>query len=391
MRSCGIQVEFCRISGIFTLENHFLIATAHIQGFLEFKGVVLSVNGNDAFSAHVDYAHFPAVKEVGSLQRVDGFQYQGPGCRNGAAEDEAVIQRVSEVDFIGHHYLGHHETGSEGLGVVMLDIVGMAGGLDGILGLCAAFSDTVRQSVSIMRYLEENGFPVPKTILTKSREAIFESEADGEKSLIVLMEFIDGEEPELETCAAEVGDLVGEFHKLMDNYPAELVVHGKEFFIDRYLEFLRKKNYPCVAEYEELGERLWDKVKDLPQGKCHGDLHRGNLLQSTDGKIYLVDFDTAAQAPLMFDIMVMCDMTNYFNLQQEDIKLTKEVYQKFLSGYLSHHTLSREEILTFPYWVAIRHFQLQATILEIHGADCIDEGFIDGQLYWLNKWMLQVS
>ena len=255
----------------------------------------------------------------------------------------------------------------------------------------AAFSDTVRQSVSIMRYLEENGFPVPKTILTKSGEAIFESEADGEKSLIVLMEFIDGEEPKLETCAAEVGDLVGEFHKLMDNYPAELVVHGKEFFIDRYLEFLRKKNYPCVAEYEELGERLWDKVKDLPQGKCHGDLHRGNLLQSTDGKIYLVDFDTAAQAPLMFDIMVMCDMTNYFNLQQEDIKLTKEVYQKFLSGYLSHHTLSREEILTFPYWVAIRHFQLQATILEIHGADCIDEGFIDGQLYWLNKWMLQVS
>ena len=114
-------------------------------------------------------------------------------------------------------------------------------------------------------------------------------------------------------------------------------------------------------------------------------------MQSTDGKIYLVDFDTAAQAPLMFDIMVMCDMTNYFNLQQEDIKLTKEVYQKFLSGYLSHHTLSREEILSFPYWVAIRHFQLQATILEIHGADCIDEGFIDGQLYWLNKWMLQVS
>jgi hypothetical protein len=29
---------------------------------------------------------------------------------------------------------------------------------------------------------------------------------------------------------------------------------------------------------------------------------------------------------------------------------------------------------------------LQATILEIYGVDCIDEGFIDGQLYWLNKW-----
>ena len=69
----------------------------------------------------------------------------------------------------------------------------------------SAFSDTVRQSVAIMRYLEEKDFPVPKTILTKSGESIFETEANGEKKLIVLMEFIDGDEPELESCAAEVG------------------------------------------------------------------------------------------------------------------------------------------------------------------------------------------
>lgn len=36
--------------------------------------------------------------------------------------------------------------------------------------------DTARQSVSIMRYLEGNGFPVPKTILTKNGETIFETE-----------------------------------------------------------------------------------------------------------------------------------------------------------------------------------------------------------------------
>ena len=249
-----------------------------------------------------------------------------------------------------------------------------------------AFAGTARQSVSIMRYLEENGFPVPKTILTKGGEAIFELEIDGEKKLIVLMEFIDGDEPKLENCAAEVGELVGRFHQLMEKYPSELISCDKEFFIDRYMGFLRKKNYPRLAEYEELGERLWNKVKDLPRGNCHGDLHRGNLLQNTDGKIYLVDFDTACKAPLMFDVMVMCDMTDYFNLKQEDIELTKEVYRKFLSGYAGYHKLSREEILSFPYWVAIRHFQLQATILEIYGMDCIDESFIDGQLYWLNKW-----
>jgi len=250
----------------------------------------------------------------------------------------------------------------------------------------SAFSDTARQSVSIMRYLEGNGFPVPETVLTKSGGAVFETEIEGEKNLIVLMEFIDGDEPELTKCANEVGGLVGSFHQLMEKFPEEALSKGKEFFIGRYLDFLRKKNYPRIAEYEELGERLWDTVKDLPRGKCHGDLHRGNLLQNTDGQIFLVDFDTVCRAPFMFDVMVMCDMTDYFNLKQEDIELTKEVYQKFLSGYLDCHTLSREEIDSFPYWVGIRHFQLQATILEIYGVDCIDEGFIDGQLYWLTKW-----
>ena len=249
-----------------------------------------------------------------------------------------------------------------------------------------AFFDTARQSVSIMRYLEEKGFPVPKTILTKEGDAIIETECGGEKKLVTLMEFIDGEEPELENCAAEVGALVGRFHRLMDDYPEEPIQQDKEFFIGRYLGFLRKKNYPRVAEYEELGECLWEKVNNLPVGICHGDLHRGNLLQSADGKIYLVDFDTICRAPFMFDVMVMCDMTDYFNLKPEDIAETKEVYQKFLSGYSDYHKLSHEEILSFPYWVAIRHFQLQATILEIYGIDCIDEGFIDGQLYWLNKW-----
>ena len=59
-----------------------------------------------------------------------------------------------------------------------------------------------------------------------------------------------------------------------------------------------------------MGDRLWEKVKDLPTGICHGDLHRGNLLQDHDGKIYLVDFDTACRAPYMFDVMVIMAGSN---------------------------------------------------------------------------------
>ena len=199
-----------------------------------------------------------------------------------------------------------------------------------------AFKDTAKQSVMITRYLEEKGFPVPKTILTKTGQ-VFVEVSDDEPCLVLLQEFIEGEEPDLE------------------------------------------KN--------ETAEKVGELVEKLPYGICHGDLHRGYLLQTKDGKIYFLDFDTACQAPLMFDVMVMCDMTNYFNLHQEDIEITRKVYENFLSGYTRNCSLRDEEKLSFNDWVAIRHFQLQATILEVHGINCIDEQFIDYQLYWLNKWM----
>ena len=255
----------------------------------------------------------------------------------------------------------------------------------------SAFFATAKQSVLVTRYLEGNGFPVPKTILTKTGEAIVEiyDAGDSESYLVLLQEFVEGEEPNLENpeTAEKVGDLVGKLHCLMERYPVKPVLRDKQFFIGRYIDLLRQKSYPQIAAYEELGERLWKKVENLPYGICHGDLHRGNLLQTKDGEIYFLDFDTICRAPVMFDVMVMCDMTNYFNLQQEDIEITRAVYEKFLAGYTKHHPLSPEEKLSFSDWVGIRHFQLQATILEIHGINCIDEKFVDYQLYWLNKWM----
>ena len=49
----------------------------------------------------------------------------------------------------------------------------------------------------------------------------------------------------------------------------------------------------------------------------------------------------------MFDIMVMCDMTDYFMLKPEDIEFTKEVYRKFLSGYSKYYALSLKKCFLF--------------------------------------------
>lgn len=249
-----------------------------------------------------------------------------------------------------------------------------------------AFLDTFRQSVDIMCYLANCEFPVPAIIKTKSGLPILEISEQGQEYQFVLYEYIEGKEPDLCVCCEKVGDLVGQLHELLLAYTGELVERDFRYFIERYINILRKKNYPQADAYAHLGASLWERVKDCPVGVCHGDLHRGNLLETAEGKIYLLDFDAICRAPRMFDVMVMCDMTDYFDLQNDDVITTKAVYESFLTGYTRHIDLKKMETASFNDWVAIRHFQLQATIVEIFGIDCNDNHFIDRQLEWLIKW-----
>ena len=43
----------------------------------------------------------------------------------------------------------------------------------------------------------------------------------------------------------------------------------------------------------------------------------------------------------------------------------------------------------FPDLIALYHFALQATIIEIFGMDCVDEEFFRRQLAWLYQWQEQ--
>lgn len=249
-----------------------------------------------------------------------------------------------------------------------------------------AFQDNIRQSVDIVRYLSSKGFSVPAIIETKSGMSVLETHDEGQEYLLVLYEYIDGKEPDLCACGEKVGELVGRLHKLLLDYKGTLVERDYRFFVERYVEILRKKNYPLVDVYADIGAKFWERVKDCPIGVCHGDLHRGNLLETADGRIYLLDFDTICVAPRMFDVMVMCDMTDYFNLQIAGIRTTRAVYKNFLAGYAHHINLTEEELATFNDWIVIRHFQLQATIVEVFGMDCIDNNFVDKQLQWIKSW-----
>lgn len=249
-----------------------------------------------------------------------------------------------------------------------------------------AFLNTAIQSIDIQRYLIKNDFPVPKIINTNDNTPYFIYE----NQLFVLYEYIDGVEPNLDENAEEIGELVGKLHKLMSSYSSELTTHNKEFFVDRYIDILRTKHYPDekLNEYIEIGNSLWDSVEDLPYEFCHGDLHRGNLLKTKDNKIYMLDFDTSCFAPQLFDIAVMCDTTDYFNFDKNEFQHTTDIFNRFMSEYSKYDEIDFTTNQFYDF-ISLRHFQLQATIVEIYGLDCIDEEFIDKQLEWIKQWRKQ--
>lgn len=255
----------------------------------------------------------------------------------------------------------------------------------------SAFMDTAKQSLNILSFLTQKGFPSPRIINTKEGFPYVDIEESDKKSLIVLFEFIDGREPDEGEDIETIGMLVGQLHSVMQGYQEPLHKHGKEFFIDRYLRILEQKDYNQnkIDLFREYGNALWENVKNLPHGFCHGDLHRGNLLRTTADKYYLLDFDTSSYAFPMYDIMIMCNSTDYFNYNEEGYQKSKNMYESFLKGYTKYRSLSKEELNSFYDLIAIYHYQLQATIIEVYGLNCIDIEFLDNQLNWLIKWREQ--
>lgn len=248
-----------------------------------------------------------------------------------------------------------------------------------------AFFDTAAKGAEIQNFLHGKGFPVPALTHTKNNALYVQTE----NALYILYEFIEGVESDSEQDAEAIGALVGRLHSVMTDYTGKLVKRDKHFFIGRYIDILRKKQYSKADEFQAYGDAVWDKIKDLPQGYCHGDMYSGNIHKTPDDRLYLLDFDTSCEGFPMYDPALICNQTHYFDFDESGYGKSKEALYRFLSGYLKHNPLSQAEIDAFFDLVALYHFALQATIIEMYGLDCVDNAFLDKQLDWLYRWREQ--
>ena len=250
------------------------------------------------------------------------------------------------------------------------------------------FLETALQSVDIQMYLKQNRFPIIPIVLSKAGTPYIRAEDQGRECIFVLYDYIEGGEPDPEDTE-KAGALIGKLHQVMKGYPGRLPVRDRHFFIDRYVEIMKKLQYPNMEEFLDYGNELWEKVKDLPRGYCHCDLYRGNIHKAGSWTMYVVDFDTSCMAFSMYDVVLFCNDTHYFDFQEEGYAKSKARLERFLAGYLRHCSLSKEEISAFYDMIAMYHFQLQATILEVYGYNACSFDFFDRQYDWLQRWKEQ--
>lgn len=243
-----------------------------------------------------------------------------------------------------------------------------------------------KQSIEIMNYLETMGFPTAHIIPTAAGVSYFIYDFQGEDRIGVLYEYIIGDEPNKGTDIIAIGRQTGRLHKLMNASSLILSSNDKPFFIDRYIRCLREMNYQRTDEFEEYGSLLWSRVKNLPRSFCHGDYHTGNMILNNQGEYVLFDFDAASKAFPLYDIAVFCDMTNYFNLSAHEYEDTRYMLEEFMKGYSEYSSVNDRELTAIYSFIAIRHYEVQATIIENLGSESIDKEFVDNQFKWLMSW-----
>jgi len=252
-----------------------------------------------------------------------------------------------------------------------------------------AFLDTAVKAVEIQVFLQARDFPVPPIVFSKENAPYIRMNKTDGMHVCVLYDYIEGDECDPEQDAEAIGALVGKLHRAMKAYPGALVKRDRYFFIDRYIEILRKKQYAKAEEFLAYGDALWEKVKDLPRGYCHGDMYSGNIHKTPDGRLYVLDFDTSCEGFPMYDPVLICNMTHYFDFDKRGYGKSKWVLSRFLPEYRKHNALSQAEIDAFDDLIALYHFALQATVIENFGLDCVDSAFLDKQLDWLYQWRAQ--
>lgn len=252
------------------------------------------------------------------------------------------------------------------------------------------------QSFQIIDFLYQNDFEVPQIIRNSQSELYIKISTPSGDWIGGLFEFVELSEIDIKEDLLAVAELTAHMHTLMKKYNNTIDCFKKDFYIDRMINIL-KKYYPNDSRidfFSKCGRMIFDKVELLPKAFCHGDFGLHNIYRSKKG-ITVINFDASSNSYPMFDITLVCDMTNFWEFNIKKMQQTKDCIDNFASIYTKYVELSQLEIDSYLYFLSLRQFEVRATVastaLKREGSYFLNSNYINDFQKWLNAFFEYVS
>lgn len=157
-----------------------------------------------------------------------------------------------------------------------------------------------------------------------------------------------------------IGRLLAQTHNVGNEHPAQ-----HRFYFDHThpggeqgLEFLQSWIAPEVrTRYNKAAELILDflysEVRHAHYMRIHGDCHRGNIIETSEG-LALVDFDDFGMGPAVQDFWMLLSSTEGEDFQNE--------LEALLEGYESFREFDRQELKYIPALQGLRIMSYAAWI-----------------------------
>ncbi|MEC5423788.1 phosphotransferase [Virgibacillus sp. C22-A2] len=244
---------------------------------------------------------------------------------------------------------------------------------------------SVHFEIDAINHLRDNNFNVSFPILNRNNSYLCEIAAPEGLRYGVLFSYTKGERPLInEESSQLIGGTLGKMHELSDGFQSN---HNRGFKLDlnHLLDEPVEVIAPVLKRYlgKEADEALKEVVKDiktelaakeLEVGFCHGDFHNHNM-HINNREIEVFDFDCSAIGYRAYDVAVSWwNLINNYKSQEQDC------WGDFLTGYLNHRNLSKDDRESLPLFITARRIWLLGTMLrndDVWGTNWINKASME--------------
>ncbi len=196
---------------------------------------------------------------------------------------------------------------------------------------------------------------------------------DGELFTVTRFERIEGQpitrEQWNDQHFEQVGELTGFLHRIAEDYKPEAPVdlsHWDEVPDTTLVQYLPDDDRGLT----QLNQTVCDYMAAMPRppkryGPIHYDIHAGNYLMTSTGRMVLLDFENSCRGHYINDIAVACYYACLHEFSGDDKDFDKRFMIPFWRGYERRYTQPTDDLDSLPWLVLNRSLIVYGYLFKI--------------------------